>query len=163
MIIIVTGTPGTGKTTIAKALAKDLKFTYIDVNEVIDKNKLKERKDQKRDTYIVDEKKLAKALMEIIKEKKDLVIDSHMAHCLEKKYVDFCIVTKCELKRLKQRLEKRGYSPEKVRENMDAEIFDVCLMEAVEAQHNIIMLDTTNSALDELITIIKDEISKNKR
>ena len=36
-IIIVTGTPGTGKTTIAKKLAKKLNFHYLDVNNVIKK------------------------------------------------------------------------------------------------------------------------------
>jgi broad-specificity NMP kinase len=44
--IIVTGTPGTGKTTLAKKLSKKLKYAYIDVNNVIKENKLKEGYDR---------------------------------------------------------------------------------------------------------------------
>ena len=66
--IIVTGTPGTGKTAIAKKLAKRLKFYYLDVNKVINKYKLAEGYDRKRKTKIVGIKKLNKALIDFIKE-----------------------------------------------------------------------------------------------
>jgi len=84
-----------------------------------------------------------------------------LAHYIPKKYVDFCVVTKCDLKVLKKRLEKRKYPESKVRENIDAEIFDICLMEAIEAKHNLIILDTTKTKLEELVNIVKNEISKN--
>ena len=79
----------------------------------------------------------------ISKSKKLLVIDSHLSHYLPKKYVKLCVVTKCDLKVLKKRLEKRKYSKGKVRENLDAEIFDVCLNEAKELGHKVKVVDTT--------------------
>tara|TARA_Y100000310_G_C20682023_1_gene816551 strand:+ start:2954 stop:3439 length:486 start_codon:yes stop_codon:yes gene_type:complete len=161
MITIVTGTPGTGKSSLAKALAKHWKCKYLDVNELIDKEGLIESKDKKRETNVVDEKKLSKTLVKIIKKEKDLVIDSHMSHFIPKKYVNHCIVTKCSLKMLKKRLENRGYKASKVRENLDAEIFDICLTEAIEAGHNIIMLDTTSITLKKMIQHIENAISKN--
>ena len=85
-----------------------------------------------------------KILIEIIeKSKKDLVIDSHLSHYLPKKYVDLCVVTKCDLKVLKKRLEKRKYSKEKIRENLDVEIFDICLNEAKEKGHKVKVVDTS--------------------
>ena len=36
--VVVTGTPGTGKTTIAKKLANKLNFYYVDVNQIISKD-----------------------------------------------------------------------------------------------------------------------------
>ncbi len=151
MAIIVTGTPGTGKTDIAKAIAKKLKMKYIDVNEVIDSNNLKECYDKKRDTYVVDEKKLSKALVGIIKKDKNVVIDSHMAHEIPSKYVELCVVTKCELNELKKRLSKRGYHENKVRENMDAEIFGICMEEAKEIGHKILIIDTTKKKALKLV------------
>ena len=66
-----------------------------------------------------------------------------MSHYLPKKYVDLCIVTKCGLKKLKKRLEKRKYNKKKIRENLDCEIFDICLNEAMEKGHKVKIVDTS--------------------
>lgn len=142
MVIIVTGSVGTGKTTIAKKLAKELKYKYIDVNKIISEKKLASGYDKKRKCKIIDTTKLNKALISLIKKDKNLVIDSHLSHFLPSKYVDKCIVTKCDLKELEKRLKKREYSKDKIRENLDAEIFDVCLEEAKEKGHNIEIVRT---------------------
>lgn len=163
MIIIITGTPGTGKTTLAKALANKLKITYLDVNKIIEKYKLKESYDKKRQTYVVDEKKLNKILIQKIKEYKDLIIDSHLSHYLPKKHIDICIVTKTDLKELKKRLEKRKYSRSKVKENLDAEIFEICHTEAQDQGHTIILVDTSKNSINKCINLLKDEINENKR
>ncbi|MBW2984866.1 AAA family ATPase [Candidatus Woesearchaeota archaeon] len=143
--IIVTGTPGTGKTALAKKLSKKLGYAYIDVNKIIKDNKLKEGYDRKKKCYIVDTKKLTESLIETIKKAtNDLIIDSHLSHYLPKKHVDLCIVTKCGLKELKKRLEKKKkYPKSKVRENLDCEIFDICLNEAREIGHKVIVINTT--------------------
>lgn len=145
-IITVTGTPGTGKTTVAKHLAKSCKATYIDVNRIIKKHNLKEGYDKKRKTAVIDTNKLNNVLIKVIKEakktKQSLIIDSHLSHYLPSKYVDLCIVTKTSLKKLKDRLKKRGYHKEKIQENLLCEIFDVCLTEAQEAGHKIKIVTT---------------------
>ena len=61
---------------------------------------------------------------------------------MPRKYVDKCIITKCDLKELEKRLQKRKYSKEKIRENLDAEIFDTCRVEALEAGHNVEVVNT---------------------
>ncbi len=141
LVTIVTGTPATGKTTVAKRLAKRQKSCYIDVNNIIKKQKLDKSYSKKWQSYLVDVDKLNKVLIEIIKEHKKIqqpiIIDSHLSHYLPSKYVDLCIVTKCSLKKLQQRLRKRKYSAKKIRENMDAEILDVCLLEAIINKHKV--------------------------
>lgn len=142
--IIVTGSVCSGKTTLAKKLAKRRNYKYVDINKIIKENKLSESYDAILDSYIVDENKLVEVLKDLIKKsKKQLIIDSHMSHHLPKEYVELCIVTKCELKELKKRLQARKYSEAKIRNNLDAEIFDVCLVEAKEAGHQIKVIDTT--------------------
>jgi adenylate kinase len=143
--IIVTGSVGTGKTTLSKRLSKKLNFAYVDVKRLIEKNRLYDGCDKKRKCKIVDTKKLNDFLIKLVKDSnKGIVIDSHMSHYLPKKYVDLCIVTKCDLKILEKRLKKRGYHKDKIRENLDCEIFDVCLNEARERKHKIKIVDTTN-------------------
>lgn len=141
-VYIVTGTPGTGKTTFAKKYALEHNLEYIDGNDVVRSHNLSEGYDPEHDSYIVDEKKFAKVCREIIKKsKKDLIIDSHLSHYISPKFVDTCFVITCDLKVLKKRLEDRKYSPEKVRENLDAEIFRVCETEARESGHSVILIE----------------------
>ena len=159
MIIAITGSVGTGKTTIAKALARKLKADYIDVNKLIKENKLVGKYIKKLDTYEVDVKKLNRFLIKIIKNCKNCVIDSHLSHYLPNKYVGYCVVCKCGIKDLKNRLEKRGYSKIKIRENLDSEIFDVCLVEAVENNHRIIVVDTTNKSVNNCVNEILNKLA----
>ncbi len=147
-VIVVTGTPGTGKTVVAKRVAKKNRFLYLDGKRLISNFKLEEKYDRKRKTFVVDEKRFVKLLINIIKiiktnkKIKGIVIDSHLAHYLPRKYVDLVIVIKTDLKKLKQRLQKRKYSKLKIKENLEAEIFDVCYEEAKELKHKIKTIKT---------------------
>lgn len=159
MIVCISGTPGTGKTTFANALSKKINARYVDVNKIIKEKKLSEGHDNKMKCNIVDAKKLNNALIELIKKAKksesSLVIDSHLAHYLPKEYVDFCIIMKCSLKKLKKRLERKGYNAKKVRENLDCEIFDICFDEAKEEGHNVIEVDTGKKLAETLKETLK--------
>jgi adenylate kinase len=143
MIIAVSGTPCTGKTTLAKALANKLGYRYVDVKKIIEEKHLSLGYDRKRKCLVVDPKKVNKTLMELIAEKGNAVIDSHLSHYLPPRFVDRCIITTCGLKELSKRLKKRGYAKAKIRENLDSEIFEVCKSEALEMGHKVIVLDTS--------------------
>lgn len=141
--IIVSGSVASGKTTFSKKLAKKNNYEYIDVSSLIKKNRLFDGYDKKRKCYIIDTNKLNRFLTKLIQNsKKTLVIDSHLSHYLPEKYVKLCYITKCDLKKLKKRLEKRKYSKNKIKENLDAEIFDICLEEAKKAGHKIRIIKT---------------------
>ncbi len=157
IVLLVTGTPCTGKTTLARFLAKKLVFEYLNVNKLVkepaNKVKLSAVFDKKRQCYIIDPKKLNRILITLIKKAgkpqkakktiKGFVIDSLISHFLPCNYANLCLVCTCKLKVLKKRLQKRGYPSAKVRENLDAEIFEVCLIEAREKGHRILIFDSS--------------------
>lgn len=148
-IICITGTPGTGKTTLALKLSKALTFPVLDVKEFIKQKKLAESYDQKRKCAVVDEKLLSKELLkEITKVKKEhypegIIIDSHLSHYLPSSKVDLCIVAKASLNVISNRLKKRKYSKLKIKDNLEAEAFDTCYEEAKALKHNLLVTDTT--------------------
>lgn len=143
-IIIVSGTPGTGKTRVAKLVSGNSNFKYININKLIKLNKIFNSYDKKRKCYVIDIKKLNKSLIKLItNSKENLILDSHLSHFLPKKYVNLCIITKCSIKKLKTRLKKRRYNKLKLKENIESEIFNVCLIEAKENNHKILVIDTT--------------------
>ena len=165
--IIITGTPSTGKTTLSKKLTKRLNFYYMDVSKIISKYKLSEGYDKKRKTKIVDVKKSNKFLILEIKnfKKKNkkyrgLIIDSHLSHYLPRKYVDLCIITKCDIKELNKRLKKKKYHKEKIQENLQAEIFDICYNEALERKHKIFIVDTskTKKSIAKLLIFLNQNV-----
>ncbi|RLE38572.1 kinase [Candidatus Woesearchaeota archaeon] len=146
-IVAITGTPCTGKSTLARELSLLLHAKHIDVTKFIKKSRLHEGYDSAKKAYIVDPKALNRALSGYIESQKRgiFIVDSHLSHYLSSKKVSLCIVTTCHLKILYKRLKKRGYSLPKIQENMDSEVMQVCLNEAKELGHNVLVTDLTKN------------------
>ncbi len=140
-VIIITGSPGVGKSSLALLLEKKLGFLRFDISQYY--RNISSGYNRKKQSYDIDLKKFERLVREKKREaEKGLIVDSHIAHLLPKRMVDLCVVLVCsDLKKLEKRLEARKYSKEKIRENLDAEIFQVCLIEAKEKGHKVIMFD----------------------
>lgn len=153
--ILVTGTAGTGKTVLAKKLSEALNLKYISGNSLI-KNAIVSR--ERDGTKIVEVKKFVKNAVDSIKKSKSpLVVDSHLSHEIPPKYARCCIVTQCGLKILKSRLRKRRYSSRKIDENLQAEAFETCLIDALENGHRVVLVNTS------VAKDIKEVINKLKK
>lgn len=143
---IVTGTPATGKTTFAKNYAKEHNIAYIDGKELIKTNNLSEGFDKNNNCDIIDENKFAKVCEDLIKLFKDrdesLIIDSHLSHYINSELIKTCFVTECDLKILNQRLKDRKYNKNKIKDNLEAETFKICQIEAQENGHTVEIIKT---------------------
>ncbi|MFA6461481.1 MAG: AAA family ATPase [Candidatus Woesearchaeota archaeon] len=143
-VIAITGTPGTGKSTLAKKIAKERGYYHLNLHSHY--KQLSVRYDRKSQSYVIDEKKFLELVKKEIKvhaKEKGIIIDTHISHYLPKKLVNQGIVMTCSnLKELEKRLKKRKYSEAKIRENLDCEIFQVCLGEALERGHKVKIIDS---------------------
>ncbi len=138
MIIAISGTPGTGKTEVAKKLAEKIGFEYISLNSVAEENNFYIGYDEKRKCKIVDVDAISKEIEN--RRLENLVIESHYAHDV---FSDILIILKCELKELKKRMQKKGWPEKKIEENMEAEIMEVCRTEAHETEKNFFVVDSS--------------------
>src|SRR3989338_1960326 len=153
IIVAISGTPGTGKTSIAKELSLSKRWKLIEISKFAKKHGLYEKYDRARQTYIVDASHLVRHLKQAImalQGHNGIIVDGHMAHFLPASYVDLCVIVKADLHTIINRLRKRGYSATKVRENLDSEIFDICLEEARSFGHRPLILDTGKKTIKTL-------------
>jgi len=134
-VILVTGTPGVGKTTISHKLASKLDALYIGITELVKKKKLITSVDEDRRTLIADTEKVSKQLQETLaKTEGSIIIEGHYAvDVVPNKDVNTVFVLRRDPRELKGALEKRGYAEKKLWENLAAEILDVCLWDALSA------------------------------
>jgi adenylate kinase len=157
--LALTGTPGTGKSTVAKLLASK-GLLVIELGDLAKEKKLLERFDRKRGTYEVDIEKLDLAVGETDPEKTTVLV-GHLSHLLSS---DMVIVLRCRPSVLAARLKARGYPEPKVAENAEAEALDVILVESVEDGGEIYEVDTTcispEEAANSVLSILAGEKEK---
>lgn len=150
MKIALTGTPGTGKTSVANLLEKK-GYKVIRIEDISDKFVI--GYDEKRKCKIVDEK----ALDEYIKKFDDVIIEGHLSHLLS---VDGVIILRCRPEELQKRLMKKNWDENKIKENLEAEALDIILQRALEKHNRIWEIDTTNKKINKIVEEIIEILEK---
>lgn len=156
MKLVITGVPGTGKSALAKALAKKLCWELIDINAVVRAKKLWRGKDREG-ALMVKMDALQRALAKHMKHSKDCVVEGHLG-CEMKLPVDVAVVLRAPPEVLEKRLKPRKYSERKLVENLLAEALDYCTIRAQENYRDVreIITDGRKSkALKELVLVAK--------
>lgn len=155
----LTGTPGTGKSTVARILASR-GLSIIELGDLAKEKGLLEEFDRDRGTYEVDVEKLDRAIGEAA-DGGTTVLVGHLSHLVT---CDMIIILRCRPSVLAARLRARGYPERKVAENAEAEALDVILVESVETGREVYEVDTTNiteeEAADAVISILAGENEK---
>jgi adenylate kinase len=158
-VILISGTPGTGKTTLASELAKRIGYAFIDIGEFAVANHIYLGVDTERNTKIINERKLSKLLEKEARVAAGrLVMSSHYAEIFSPRLVELVIVLRTHPDELRRRLGQRGWSPEKIQENVEAEILGVCSSNAMSryGRDKVYEIDTTGIRPDETLAVAQE-------
>lgn len=157
MRIVITGSPGTGKSTIAKILCEKLDIELIDIKKLVEEKGLCEGPECE-----VDVLELAREL-EFLEDMDDFIVEGHLA-CEMELPAEFVIVLRTNPEVLKQRLSERNYDEKKLKENLLAEMLDYCTQRADTMYSRKPMeLDTSERSPIECVSMIEDAVKNNKK
>jgi len=160
MWVALTGTPGTGKSSVATLLQKQ-GYTIVRLHQFAKENKCIDGIDTKRNTQLIDVNKLNNSIKKHFNKDTLVFFEGHVGHLL--KAIDKVVILRCHPKELSRRLKKKKWNTKKIKENVDAETIDVILCEAVEhhSKKNIFEIDTTKKTIEEVAAIIINIVKKN--
>jgi len=157
-LIVVTGVPGTGKSTVSRLLAAELHAEHIELTRLVKEGGLSQGWDQTRATTIADIKALKHVIVNIVENtKSNLIIDGHYSpEVSPQEETTLVVVLRRAPWALKEMLQARGYNPRKVRENVEAELLGTCLTDALAAQDpvKVCEIDTTRETPAETVKFI---------
>ncbi|KAK1770661.1 putative pos9-activating factor fap7 protein [Phialemonium atrogriseum] len=147
--IIVTGTPGVGKTTHCEVLAERTGLRHLSVNQIVKDRECHEGWDEEYQSWIVDEDKLLDSIEEEVKQG-GCIIDWHACDLFPRSWIDLVVVLRTDSTMLYDRLTARKYPEAKLQENLDSEIMEVLLQEARDAYDEEIVVELMSNSSDEV-------------
>ncbi len=153
--VALTGTPGTGKTTVADAVGERLDLPVHHLNDLIREEGLHEGEDEQRGSLVAD----LDAIREYLGDWSGL-LDSHLAHHFD---ADAAVVLRCHPDELEGRLRERDEPEPKIAENAESEALDIVLSEAVRAygEEHVYEIDTTDrpveAVADDVAAVLRGE------
>ena len=160
--VALSGTPGTGKTTISRLLQSE-GFDVLSLEKIADKHNSLGELDASDDSKPID----IELLISILRNAWDImpenitIIDGHLSHLLP---CDHTIILRCKPDILEDRLVKRGYSKGKIQGNVEWELIGSAWNDN-EDRDGWLELDTTelteNEVKERVIKWIADDFKPN--
>jgi len=155
-VILVTGTPCVGKTSVARLLASKLDAFYVNLTELALHENLISGKDEERGSIIVDENRMRRKIRQIVEDcdKSEVIVDGHYAvSVVPKELTTHIFVLRRDPVELRKLMEQCGFSGRKLWENLASEILDVCLCEALNVCENgkVCELDVSGKSVEEIV------------
>ena len=147
--ILITGTPGVGKTTTASMVAELTGLYHVNVGQLVDEKGLHEGRDEEYDCWTVDEDKVVDELEDRMSQGGN-VVDFHTCDFFPERWFDLIVVLRCDNTILFDRLEGKGYLPNKIQENIECEIMQVVLDEANDSYDADLIVVLNSESFEQL-------------
>ncbi|WRT65489.1 uncharacterized protein IL334_002432 [Kwoniella shivajii] len=158
-IILITGTPGTGKTLHSALLSQEMSdsespMKHVNIGDVVKENGFHEGWDDEWNCWIVDEERLLDHLEGVVNPESGpaetgFIIDHHDPSLFPERWIDLAVVLTCDNSVLHERLTSRNYPSNKITENVTAEIMQTCLSETRESYDEEIIVELTSEGKDD--------------
>lgn len=151
--ILITGSPGVGKTSMACLLAEHLGLHHAEVGAIIRDNKCHQEYDGDLDTHILDEDKLLDIMevdFDVDHVAGGIVADYHSCELFPERWFDLILVLRVDTHVLFDRLTARGYSEKKRSQNMECEIMRIVVDEAKQSYAEEIVQELMNNTIEEM-------------
>ncbi len=158
MSLIITGNPGVGKHTIADEFLKNEDYDLIDINKIAIESNCVEKDEI---GIQVDVQNLKNDLNKIIT-KKSLIVGHLAPYVVEKSNIGIVIILRKNPYKLEQVYKERGYSKEKIKENLGSEILGITAHDAISefGTENTFQIDTTTKTPQEVVEKIQKIIQE---
>jgi adenylate kinase len=149
MRILITGTPGTGKTEVAKELGALTGWEVLHISEVARKGGAAKEGSPDSPELEVDVSRLSRVLTPLLANREDAIFEGHLG-CELPCPAELVIVLRANPQELEKRMEKRGYRREKMEGNIMAELLDYCYILAKKNYScEVLELDTSGKGAKE--------------
>lgn len=159
-LMILTGTPGTGKSSVAKQLQSTYNIPILEINKIVKEKEFFLGYNHHRDTLIIDKIAVNDYLIKSLAELEVVLVVGHYVEFPALRTASLVFVLRCNPTILRKRLQERGYFQVKINENIDAEIMQVCLEEvrAFFRDATVLEFDTTTKSMQEIAREIYTQI-----
>ncbi|PIA25714.1 hypothetical protein AQUCO_10800007v1 [Aquilegia coerulea] len=147
--ILVTGTPGVGKTTTSSLLADATQLHHINIGELVKQKNLHDGWDDEFDCHIINEDLVCDELEDIMEEGGNIV-DYHGCDFFPERWFDRVVVLQTSNPVLYDRLSNRGYQGAKLSNNIECEIFQVLLEEAKGSYPEDIVIPLLSDSVEDI-------------
>ena len=153
--ILITGTPGVGKTSFSVLLQEKLKelkgldFKNINIGKLVNEKKLYKNWNKEFDVPEFDEDMVNDEVEPILNEG-GVILDFHTSSFFPEALIQLVVLLRCNNTELYDRLKARGYPDKKITENIDCEIMEVTSEEVRDSYKNDIILELKSEKIEDM-------------
>ncbi len=158
--ILITGTPGVGKTFIASKIGERLGLEVLNLIDIV--KPACEWDDALKTHVVKDVENAMRLIREFLKGKTSFVLETIAVNIVDPDLIDLCIVLRLDPRILLERLKGRGWPWCKIVENVLAETVGSVLSMAIRqfGEGKIVEIDVTGRDVNDLVDEILKAISR---
>ncbi|XP_021773812.1 adenylate kinase isoenzyme 6 homolog [Chenopodium quinoa] len=153
--LLITGTPGTGKTTMSSALAEATQLRHVNIGDLVKEKNLHDGWDEEFECHVINEDLVCDELEDMMEEG-GVIVDYHGCEFFPERWFDRVVVLQTENSILYDRLSKRGYTGSKLTNNIECEIFQTLLEEAKDSYQEDVVVAMKSDSIDDIEKNVAD-------